>query len=80
MPSYALEEHKIESKAWTSNHLAGLGENVYYICSNNKNYHINCLNSENLTDKGILTLKDKMPFDIAVNPDGMVFILATSNN
>lgn len=79
-PSYGLEENKIESNVWTSNYLAALGDNVYYICSDSENYYVNCFNSENLTDKVILSSKDKILCDIAVDSEGTVFILATSNN
>lgn len=79
-PSFAPERPTGESEIWTSDRLSAFGSTVYYIGSDSEMHYVNRFDCETLTDNVLLRSADKLYFDVSVDSDGIVYVLAASAN
>lgn len=79
-PGFALETPSSESEIWTSDMLSGFGSLVYYIGSDSEMYYVNRFDCDTMDDTGILSSVDKLYYDVSVDSDGVVYVLAASAN
>ena len=79
-PSFALEAPNAESDIWTSDSLAAFESLVYYIGSDSEKYYVNRCDCETSTDTVLLSSAEKLYYDVSMDTDGTVYVLAASAN
>lgn len=79
-PGFALETPPGESEIWTNDRLSAFGNLVYYIGSDSERYYVNCFDCETLTYTVLLCSADKLYYDVSVDLEGVVYVLAASAN
>ena len=79
-PSFALEAPNAESDIWTSDSLAAFESLVYYIGSDSEKYYANRYDCETSTDTVLLSSAEKLYYDVSMDTDGTVYVLAASAN
>lgn len=79
-PGFALETPPGEGEIWTSDRLSAFGSVVYYIGSDSEKYYVNRFDCETLDDSVLLSSADKLYYDLSVDLDGVVYVLAASAN
>lgn len=79
-PSFAPETPMGDGEIWTSDRLSAFGSIVYYIGSDSEMHYVNRFDCETLTDTVLLRSADKLYYDVSVDSDGIVYVLAASAN
>ena len=76
-PSYRLSGEPTEGGLWLSNNLTAWGDEVYYIGSDSRGYHVCRYEAEAGGGPELYSSAEYIFFDLSLSPEGELFVLAS---